>query len=112
MEAAVDREQALGVDMGVALGGGEVDMAEQLLDGAQVGAVLEEMGGEAVAQEVGIDAFADPGQRAGGMDQAPQRQAAEGPAARAQQQALLAAGGVEPRPQVAQVAPQAGPRSG
>jgi hypothetical protein len=39
-------------DVGVDLGGADVSVAEQFLDGADIGAALEEVGGEAVAEGV------------------------------------------------------------
>jgi hypothetical protein len=51
-------------DMGVDLGRGDIGMAQQRLDRAQVGAVLQKMRGEGVAQLVGRDAGGvDPGRR-------------------------------------------------
>ena len=74
--------------MGVDLGGGDVGVAQQGLDDAQVGAALQQMGGEGVAKDVGadlrrVDAGADRGlfQQLG---KAPGRQAA-GLAARREQ---------------------------
>lgn len=46
-------------DVGVDLGGGDVGVAEHGLDGAEVGAVHEEVGGEAVAEGVGGDVLCD-----------------------------------------------------
>lgn len=46
-------------DVGIDLGGGDVGVAEHGLDGAKVGAVHEEIGGEAVAEGVGGDVFRD-----------------------------------------------------
>lgn len=48
-------------DVGVDLSGGDVGVAEHGLDGANVGAVHEEVGGEAVAEGVGGDVFCDAG---------------------------------------------------
>lgn len=45
--------------MGVDLGGGDVGVAEHGLDGAEVGAVHEEVSGEAVAEGVGGDVLGD-----------------------------------------------------
>ena len=45
--------------MGVDLGGADVGVAEHGLDGAEVGAVHEEVGGEAVTEGVGGDVFGD-----------------------------------------------------
>lgn len=42
-----------GVEVEVDFGGGDGFVAEHLLDGAQVGAPFEKVGGEAVAQGVG-----------------------------------------------------------
>ena len=41
--------QAFASDVGVDLGGADVGVAEEGLDGAQVGAVVDEVGGEGVA---------------------------------------------------------------
>src|SRR5947209_7216533 len=62
--AAVDQfDQAAAVDMGVDLGGGDVGMAEQELERAEVGAAFEQMGGEGVTQHVRTDPI---GRDAGG----------------------------------------------
>ena len=45
--------QAFVEDMGVDLGGGDIGMAKQCLDCAQIGTVGQKMGGEGVAQGVG-----------------------------------------------------------
>jgi hypothetical protein len=42
--------------VGIELGRGEIGVAEHLLDGAEVGAALEQVRGERVAQEVRVDA--------------------------------------------------------
>ena len=52
MGGAVGVEQALGIDGGVDLRGRERGVAEEFLDGAEVGAPAKEVGGEAVAQGV------------------------------------------------------------
>jgi len=41
--------------MGVDHGGGDIAMAQQLLDGADVVAACQQMGGEAVAQGMAVD---------------------------------------------------------
>ena len=51
----MDGAEAVLVDVGVDLGGGDVGVAEHFLDDAEVGAVIEEVGGEAVAELVGMD---------------------------------------------------------
>src|SRR5438105_12345638 len=47
-----DDLEAFAVDVRVDLGGGDVRVPEHRLHGAQIGAALQEMGGEAVAQRV------------------------------------------------------------
>ena len=64
MVEAVHRAETGLVDMGVYLGGADGCMAEHFLDGAHVGAMLQHVRGEAVAQHVrrdarGIDARAE-----------------------------------------------------
>ena len=46
--------------MGVDLGGGEVGVAEEFLDGAEIVVVFEEVGGEAVAEGVRVAGFVRP----------------------------------------------------
>ena len=55
MGVVVDLFHAFGGDVGVDLGGGETGVAEEFLDAAEVCAVVEEVGGEAVAELVGMD---------------------------------------------------------
>lgn len=55
VEFFVDGAEAVLVDVGVDLGGGDVGVAEHFLDNAEVGAVIEEVGGKAVAELVGMD---------------------------------------------------------
>ena len=52
MRLLVDVQQVAGIDVGVALGGAEARVAEQLLDRAQVGAAHQQVGREAVAERV------------------------------------------------------------
>ena len=54
MRAIVDSPQAPGVDVAVDLGRRERAVAEELLDHAQVGAALEQVGGEGVPQAVRV----------------------------------------------------------
>ena len=53
MGLLIDRQQARGIDLRIALGGGERGVAEQLLDRAQIPTACEKMGGEAMAQRMG-----------------------------------------------------------
>jgi hypothetical protein len=52
MVRRVQRPQPLARHVGVDRGGGDVGMAQQQLHRAQVGAVVEQVGGEGVAQRV------------------------------------------------------------
>lgn len=52
----VDGHEVVQRDAGVALGGGELGVAEEFLDGAEVGAVAEQVGGVGVAEGVGVKA--------------------------------------------------------
>ncbi len=56
---AVDFAQTITGDVGVNFGGADVGMAEEFLDDAEVGTVLQKVGGEAVAQHVGSDVAFD-----------------------------------------------------
>jgi hypothetical protein len=58
---AADAEWAAIENVGVDHGGPEVAVAEELLDGADVGAVLQEVGREGVPEGVAGDAFRDAG---------------------------------------------------
>jgi len=51
----VDLAEAVAVDVGVDLCGGDVCVSQEVLDDAEVGAAGEQVGGECVAQEVGVD---------------------------------------------------------
>ncbi len=73
-------------DMGVDLGGGEAGVAEEFLDGAQVGAGLEQVGGEGVAQGVRADAMLSAGAQQMAMDDAADAAGGEGAAAGVQKQ--------------------------
>ena len=57
MGGEVGLAPALVGDVGVDLGGREVGVAEHLLDAAQVGAALEQVGGEGVAEQMWVDAL-------------------------------------------------------
>ena len=50
----VDLFELRGGELGVALGGGESLVAEQFLDGAEVGAFFKEVSAEGVAEGVGV----------------------------------------------------------
>src|SRR6476659_5166561 len=61
----VDRPQPLRGDACVDLGGGEAGVAEELLDHADVGAVVEHVGAARVPEHVGEEPVAEPGPVAG-----------------------------------------------
>ena len=61
MRGVVDLLHAGGGDVGVNLGGAEVGVTQQFLDAAEVGAVVEEVGGEAVPEFVRADFKTDGG---------------------------------------------------
>lgn len=69
--------EAGGVDMCVDLCGADIGMAEQFLDDAEVGAAAEEVGGEAVTQDVRRDAFEQPAAPAELFDEHPEADALE-----------------------------------
>ena len=58
---AVGFFQALDGDVGVDLGGGDAGVAEEGLNAAEIGAGVEHVGGEGVAQFVGADVKGDGG---------------------------------------------------
>ena len=55
MRFAIDLDQLRGIDMSVALGRAEARVAEQLLDGPEVGAALQQVRRERVTQGVRAD---------------------------------------------------------
>src|SRR5579863_3912515 len=90
VRAAVDRKQPLHLDVGVFLGGRERGVPEQLLDRPQVGAALQQVGGEGVPQGVRVDA---PGERRlldPVVEDAPHRAVAQPAAAVIEEDRLLA----------------------
>ena len=68
-----DRHQLIEVDVRVLLRRRQAGVAEQLLDGAQVGAGAEQVGGEAVAQRVRADLAGDAAGQRVGVDEARHR---------------------------------------
>ncbi len=82
----MDLFEAVGVDVGVDLGGGDVGVAEEFLDDAEVGAAGEEVGGEGVAEGVGVDG-ADAGAAGEAADELPEDDAGDGPAGAGEEEA-------------------------
>ena len=68
VEGAADAEGAAVEDVGVDHGGGDVAVAEELLDSANVVAGLEEVGGEGVAEGVAAGRLGDFGGLAGRVE--------------------------------------------
>jgi hypothetical protein len=54
--------------VGIDLSGGDVGVAEEFLDGADIVAGFEEVGGEGVAEGVATDGFRDLGELNGGAN--------------------------------------------
>jgi hypothetical protein len=82
MRLVVDFAEAAAGEVGVDLGGGEAGVAEEFLDGAQVGAGLQQVGGEGVTQGVGADAVLGAGAQHVPMDDAADAARSKRPAAR------------------------------
>jgi hypothetical protein len=55
--AIINCHQVIDIDLGIALRGPQAGVAEELLDGTQVSAFAQQMGGKAVAQSMGRDPF-------------------------------------------------------
>ena len=55
VSAEIELAAAAVADVRVELGGGEVGVAEHLLDAAEIGASFEQVSGERVAEQVGVD---------------------------------------------------------
>jgi len=81
MELFVDFVETLLVDVGVDLGGGDVGVSEEFLDDAEVGTAFEEVGGEGVAEEVGVNVLFDAGVGGALFDDLADAVGAEGAAA-------------------------------
>jgi hypothetical protein len=85
---AIDGFEAAEGEVGVDLGGGDIGVAEEELDAAQVGSVLDHVGGATVAEAVGA------GGGIGGFDDVPDPLAGEGLAVERKEEAdgVLAGG--------------------
>ncbi len=81
MKPPVNVPQPIASDVRVDLSRADVGMPEQFLDDAQVSAVFEKVGGEAVPQHVRRDIARDAGTRGAFLDAQPQCNRAEGCAA-------------------------------
>src|ERR1039458_10719433 len=92
----VDVAQTLGGDVGIDFSRADAGMAEQLLNDAQVGAVIEQMGGKAVAQHVGGDVAGDAGPAGAVFDAQAQSHGGEWGAAFWEKDVFGGTGGGEP----------------
>jgi hypothetical protein len=68
IEGTSDTAAGFREDVGIDLGGGNLGVAEEFLDGADIVAGFEEMGGEGVAEGMATDGFGDLGELDGGAD--------------------------------------------
>jgi len=59
MKLLMDLFEALVIDVGVDLGGCDISVAEELLNDAQIGSILKQVGREGVPQEVRIHVLLD-----------------------------------------------------
>ena len=81
MRAVVDFQESRRVDLGVALGGRERGVTEQLLDASEIGAGAKQVGGEGVAQGVRRRALGQAPELAQGLHPPLHRAGAQRPAA-------------------------------
>ncbi len=72
MELAVDVAEAAAGDVGIDFGGGDAGVAEHFLDDPEIGAVFEEVGGEAVSEHVRGDVALDAGEAGAFLDAEPE----------------------------------------
>ena len=80
MELLVDFAQTTAGDMSIDFGGADTGVAKQFLDDAQIGSVLQEVSGEAVAQHVRSNpavAGLDPRAADASLDAQPERYGGE-----------------------------------
>src|SRR2546425_5740269 len=75
MKLPMHGAQVLAVHVGVELGGGEVGVAQHLLDRPQVSSALEQVRGEAVAQRMRRDTLGEPSLLCGAPDDRPRSDA-------------------------------------
>jgi len=92
--------------VGVQLGRAEVRVAEHLLDGAQIGAPLEQVSREGVAEQVWMDALGLEARRCGKLAQDQKGACARKPAALRVEQEIGPMPPVEVRPSVCEIPAQ------
>jgi len=86
----MDLFESVLVNVGVDLGGGDVGMAKHELDGAQVSAMAQEVGGKGVTQHVRGYGFTDSGRSCRLLDDLPEAESAHGTAAVADKKRVAA----------------------
>ena len=72
MKLAVNCQQAVFIDVGIDFRGGNIAVAEHLLDRPEIGAVFQKMSGETVPQRMRMDLFIYPGKESGLFDDRPE----------------------------------------
>src|ERR1043166_10044963 len=77
MELLMDFAQATAAHVSINFGGADAGVAEQFLDNAQIGPMLEQMGRETMAQHVRGHVPADPGGAHAPLDSPPKCNAGE-----------------------------------
>lgn len=82
----VEGAEVFGFDVSINLGGADVCVAEHFLDGAEVSAVMEEVGGEGVAEEVREDVLGDASDFGVALAELPEALGGEGFAAEAEEE--------------------------
>ncbi len=85
----VDGHEVVQRDARVALGGGELGVAEEFLDGAEVGAVAEQVGGVGVTESMGVEAGVAVGEEAVFFDEQLDAAGGETGAAAVDEQSIL-----------------------
>ena len=78
MKLLVNAGEVVGIDVGVDLGGGNVGVAEELLDDAEVGTMAKQVAGEGVSQDVRVDVLLDAGSAGNVFDDLPDATARHG----------------------------------
>jgi hypothetical protein len=81
MKSGVVFGEAPGLDGGVDLRRGKARVAEHFLDGAEIGAAAQQMGGEGMPQEVRLDGLRNAGQAGVFPHEHPEHDARQGASA-------------------------------
>ena len=103
MKPIVQPPEPLLVNVGVYLRRRDIGMAKHRLDGTQVGAMLEEVGGKAVSQKMGME-IGDAGRDTVATKELPKTLPTQGPAVPIDEQSLVPSA-YELWPHLSEVAP-------